>query len=162
MRLLKVPFSIVEVSIPQEAFQPLWTDDYKKSWGAKLLASSSTADLLQILTILEGATKREYFSSNFETICELLGSACSSGCPANYSTSAESIPVLPWVPHTTAAVALWLMELDESIFYTSQQKLESKEDERNGDVVKPPSKCTSSKLLEMLVQLKPYCRLWIT
>ncbi|XP_022848148.1 homeobox-DDT domain protein RLT1-like [Olea europaea var. sylvestris] len=34
------------------------------------------------------------------------------------------MPQLPWIPQTTAAVALRLLELDASIFYVSQQKAE--------------------------------------
>ncbi|XP_061355040.1 homeobox-DDT domain protein RLT2-like isoform X2 [Gastrolobium bilobum] len=146
MRLLKIFLAVVEVTLPQEALQPLWTDGYRKSWSAKLDASSSTEDILQILTALEGAIKREYLASNYETTHELLGSFSSSGCPINNdSIGGESIPVLPWVPYTTAAVALRLMELDACTFYTSQQKLESEKDKRIGIVMKLPSKYAAAK-----------------
>ena len=36
-----------------------------------------------------------------------------------------TVSVLPWIPHTTSAVALRLMELDSAILYTPDQKLES-------------------------------------
>lgn len=88
----------------------------------------------QILTILEGAIKRDYLASNFKTTGELLGSFIFSGCH-NDSVSTERIPVLPWVPHTTAAVALRLMELDMSCFYTLEQKLESEKDKTIVDVM---------------------------
>ncbi|XP_057450626.1 homeobox-DDT domain protein RLT2-like isoform X3 [Lotus japonicus] len=135
MRLLKILLSVVEVSLPQEALLPLWTEKYRKPWSIKLEASSSTEDLLQILTALEGAIKREYLASNYETAHELLGSLSTSECPINDFIGGERIPVLPWVPCTTSAVALRLMELDACIFYTSRQKLESEKDKKIGIVV---------------------------
>ncbi|CAJ2642212.1 unnamed protein product [Trifolium pratense] len=145
MRLLKILLSVVEVTLPQEALQPFWTERYRKSWSSKLEASSSTEDILQMLTALEGAIKREYLASDYETTSELLGSVCSSGCIPNDTIGGGRIHVLPWVPYTTAAVALRLMELDECAFYTSQQKLESKKDEKVGIVVKLPSKYAAAK-----------------
>jgi hypothetical protein len=88
-----------------------------------------------MLTALEGAIKREYLASDYETTNELLGSVCSSGCLPNDIIGGEKIPVLPWVPFTTAAVALRLMDLDACIFYTSQQKQETKKDSKTGIVV---------------------------
>lgn len=89
----------------------------------------------QILTVLEDAIKREYLDSDYETTRELLGSFCSSGCSTNDSIGDGRMPVLPWVPYTTAAVALRLMELDACIFYTLEQKLESEKDKRIGTVM---------------------------
>ncbi|KAJ1384650.1 WHIM2 domain [Sesbania bispinosa] len=54
--------------------------------------------------------------------------------------------VLPWVPYTTAAVALRLLELDACIFYTSKQKLESEKDKKIGIVMKLPSKYAAAKI----------------
>ncbi|XP_054812653.1 homeobox-DDT domain protein RLT2 isoform X2 [Prosopis cineraria] len=144
LRLLKVLLSIVEVSIPREALKPIWTDNYRKSWGIKLHASSSSEELLEILTILESAIKRDYLVSNFKTTGELLGSIFSSGFQSD-SVGAERIPVLPWVPHTTAAVALRLMELDISLFYSLEQKLESEKDKTNENIMKFPPKHVSAK-----------------
>lgn len=137
MRLLKIFLSIVEATIPQEALQPLWRESYRKSWSTKLEASSSSRDLLQILTALEGAVKREYLDSNYETTGDLLGLFCSSGYHTNDSIDSERMPVLPWIPYTSAAVVLRLLQLDACIFYTSQQKLESQK--------KLPSKHASAK-----------------
>lgn len=74
-------------------------------------------------------------ASNYETAHELLGSLSTSECPINDFIGGERIPVLPWVPCTTSAVALRLMELDACIFYTSRQKLESEKDKKIGIVV---------------------------
>ncbi|KAI9086822.1 hypothetical protein K1719_031416 [Acacia pycnantha] len=157
MRLLKVLLSIVEVSIPEEALEPSWTDSYRKSWTIKLHASSSSEELLELLTILEGAIKRDYLASNFKTTSELLGSIFSSGFHG--AMGAERIPVLPWLPHTTAAVALRLMELDISIFYTSEQKLESEKDKTTDNVMKFPSKYASAKVAQVAASTAETSRL---
>lgn len=75
--------------------------------------------------MLECAIKRDYLSSKFETTGDLL----TLSHPSNVSTVLKNVPVLPWIPKTTAAVALRLMELDSAIFYTSQQKADSERDE---------------------------------
>ncbi|KAL2640670.1 hypothetical protein AAZV13_06G245200 [Glycine max] len=144
IRLLKILLSIVEVTLPLEALQPLWRDSCRKSWSTKLDASSSSEDLLQILTALEGAIKREYLDSNYETTFELLGLFSASGCHTKDSIDGERMSVLPWVPYTSAAVALRLLQLDACIFYTSQQKLESEKDKKIG-IVMLPSKHASAR-----------------
>ncbi|CAK9144878.1 unnamed protein product [Ilex paraguariensis] len=135
IRLLKAQLVSVEVSVPAEAFQPAWSEDFRKSWGIKLLSSSSVEDLLQILTLLEGIIKRDFLFSNYETTNELLDSHNLIGSAANKLFSLETVPVLPWVPQTTAAVALRLMELDASIYYMPDQKAESQNDRGAGDFI---------------------------
>lgn len=74
-----------------------------------------------MLTQLENAIKRDFLSSNFETTFELLNLANQSAC--NDTSSPEMVSVLPWVPQTTAAVALRLMDLDRSISYLLHQEV---------------------------------------
>lgn len=76
--------------------------------------------VFQILTHLESAIKRDHLLSNFETTKELLGSNLQS-------ESDSSVSVLPWIPETTAAVALRLLELDVSIMCVKQEKVEPSE-----------------------------------
>ncbi|XP_031255307.1 homeobox-DDT domain protein RLT2 isoform X3 [Pistacia vera] len=142
IRLLKLLLSFVEVCIPPEALQPDWTDGRRKSWGTKLHSSLSAAELIQGLTQLESAIKRDYLSTNFETTSELLDSSNAlAACTPNGPSSPETVCILPWVPHTTAAVALRLMEFDASISYLPHQKVEShQKDKKEGDIVKFPSK----------------------
>lgn len=85
--------------------------------------------------MLEGAIKREHLFSEFETTDELLGSLSRSRHIAADSTCLETITMLPWVPLTTAAVALRVMEFDAAIFYVLQQKLESHKDRGSGNVI---------------------------
>ncbi|XP_043702863.1 homeobox-DDT domain protein RLT2-like isoform X2 [Telopea speciosissima] len=140
-RLLKAILAILEVSIPSEALQPFWTDTYRKSWGLKLQTSSSAEEILQTLTLLESCIKRDCLSSNFETTKELLASCTSAECAvADFLPFPGSIAVVPWVPQTTAAVALRLMEIDSSVSYIMNQKAESQKDKEAGEFIKLPSR----------------------
>ncbi|MCD9641238.1 hypothetical protein HAX54_027327 [Datura stramonium] len=127
VRLLRAQLALVEACIPPEALQPVWSEVYRRSWGSKLHTASAAGDLLQILTLLEGAIKREYLISSYETTNELLGAVSNSNL--------DGMAVLPWVPHTTSAVALRLMEFDCSLCYTQQQKADSLKDDESADFV---------------------------
>ncbi|GAY55581.1 hypothetical protein CUMW_165260 [Citrus unshiu] len=137
IRLLKVLLALFEGSVPSEAFQSIWNDSYRNSWGMKLNSSLSADSLVQILTQLENAIKRDYLSSNFETTSEFLDSSNSSACTFNSSSSPEIVSVLPWVPITTAAVGLRLMELDRSIAYLPHQRVEFQKEKREGNLMLP-------------------------
>lgn len=85
--------------------------------------------LLQILIQFEGGIKRDWLTSDFETTTEL--NSCTF--PGKIMTqSDESVPWLPWIPRTSAAVALRLFELDTSIFYNQHQKAEAHKMEEAG------------------------------
>ncbi|XP_024047743.1 homeobox-DDT domain protein RLT2 isoform X1 [Citrus clementina] len=145
IRLLKVLLALFEGSVPSEALQSIWNDSYRNSWGMKLNSSLSADSLVQILTQLENAIKRDYLSSNFETTSEFLDSSNSSACTSNSSSSPEIVSVLPWVPKTTAAVGLRLMELDRSIAYLPHQRVEFQKEKREGNLMKLPSKYAAVK-----------------
>ncbi|XP_075093081.1 homeobox-DDT domain protein RLT2 isoform X2 [Nicotiana tabacum] len=82
-------------------------------------------DSEKILTLLEDSIKREYLMSDYETTTELLGAVSNSNL--------DRMAVLPWVPHTTSAVALRLMELDSSLCYTQRQKADSLKDKESAN-----------------------------
>lgn len=63
--------------------------------------------------------------SDYETTTELLGAVSNSNL--------DRMAVLPWVPHTTSAVALRLMELDSSLCYTQRQKADSLKDKESAN-----------------------------
>lgn len=84
--------------------------------------------LLQILTLLETAVKRDFLSSNFAATEELLGTGKQSEAFVPDFLDSGSVPLLPWIPHTTAAVALRLHEMDSSITHIQLEKAEP-----NGD-----------------------------
>lgn len=87
----------------------------------KLCFVNGKITFLQVLTQFEGAIKRDKLLSSFETTEELL-SYCASSKNAGFDAShTGSVPQLPWIPQTTAAVALRLLELDASISYSQQE-----------------------------------------
>ncbi|KAG2318889.1 hypothetical protein Bca4012_054861 [Brassica carinata] len=116
VRLLKALLVFLEASVPDEALESFWTEDKRKNWGFRLNASSSPEELLQVLTSLESAIKKEYLSSNFVSAKELLGAADAH--------DSGSVGVLPWIPMTVSAVALRLLDLDASIIYVKPEKPE--------------------------------------
>lgn len=91
--------------------------------------------LPQILTPLESGMKRDYISSDYETSSELLRSSGPSGCAAYGSFNTVTVPVLPWLPQTTAALALRVIEFDASISYMLHQKLEAHKDRSTGNFI---------------------------
>ncbi|KAL4289870.1 hypothetical protein GQ457_14G009610 [Hibiscus cannabinus] len=146
INLLKSMCALVEVSVPSEALESIWTEGDRKIWGRKLNASSSADELLKMVTHLESAVKRDYLSSNFETTKEILGSILQSE-----SDSTDS--VLPWIPQTTAAVALRLLELDASIMYVKPEKVEPSENTEARAYIKLPSR-TSFVIRNKELELK--------
>lgn len=85
--------------------------------------------------MLENAIKREHLFSEFETTDELLDSSSPGRFTATNSNCLTTITMLPWVPLTTAAVALRVLEFDAAIFYVLQQKLESQTERGSGNVI---------------------------
>nr|GMC81593.1 homeobox-DDT domain protein RLT1 isoform X2 [Ipomoea batatas] len=143
IRMIKALLSMLEVSIPSEALQPSWTEECRRIWGLRLQNSSSTEDLLQNLTQLEGFLKHDYLSSSFETTKELLG--CStSRFTACHSAFPGSVPELPWIPQTTAAVGLRLLELDAAVSYDPDQNT----NELKVSFIKPALGYASTKNLQ--------------
>ncbi|XP_057792425.1 homeobox-DDT domain protein RLT2 isoform X2 [Salvia miltiorrhiza] len=116
--LLKVQLATIEASIPSDALESFWSDEYRKSWGRKLHMSLMAKELLQCLTLLEDSIKREFLSVNYETSSEILSSSKVVGC----SSRPGVVPIPPWMPLTAPAVALRLMDLDASIYYTYEHE----------------------------------------
>ncbi|PRQ29011.1 putative transcription factor & chromatin remodeling DDT family [Rosa chinensis] len=141
-KLLKAFMALVEVSVPPEALQSFWTEDSRKTWGAKLNASSSVEELLQMLTVFETAMKRDFVSSNFAATDELLGSSKQSVIANRDYLDTKSVSVLPWIPHTTAAVALRVYEMDSAITYIPNEKPEPNGDKEVGEHIKIPLRFT--------------------
>ncbi|KAG8364734.1 hypothetical protein BUALT_Bualt18G0029500 [Buddleja alternifolia] len=134
VRLLKAQLAIIEASIPSEALESAWSDEYRKSWGTKLHMASTAEELLQILALLENSIKRGFLSANYETTCEIAGR------PADSLSLIEEVAVLPWIPQTTAAMALRLVEFDSSIYYTPQHKETCQRDNGAGYFIRVPSR----------------------
>ncbi|KAI3457190.1 hypothetical protein Pfo_013853 [Paulownia fortunei] len=139
IRLLKAQLATIEASIPSDALKSVWSDGYRKSWGRKLHMASTAEELLQSLTLLEDSIKREFLSANYETTSEMLSSCEVAGHYADTFSRPEVDAVLPWIPRTTPAVALRLMELDTSIYYTHDQKAAHQKDNEPRYFIKFPS-----------------------
>ncbi len=86
-----------------------------------------------MLTILEGAIRRDFLSSDFETTTELLNLSTQDSASRNTVPRSGSADVLPWVPDTVAAVVLRLLDLDSAISYTLRQKVGSNKERGAGE-----------------------------
>ncbi|XP_042007144.1 homeobox-DDT domain protein RLT2-like [Salvia splendens] len=126
--LLKVQLATIEASIPAYALDSAWSDEYRKSWGRKLHTALTAEELLQCLTLLEDNIKREFLSVSYETSSEIL----SSSKVAESSSRPGVVPIPPWMPRTAPAVALRLMDLDTSIYYSNEQKESCQKDDKDG------------------------------
>lgn len=144
IRLLKALLATIEASIPPEAFKSIWSDENRKLWGMKLRLSSSPAELLETLTLLENSIERNFLSASYEATCELLSSSNHIEHSADSFSRPGAVSVLAWIPQTTPAVALRLLELDSSIYYTPQQKEACLVDNGAGCYTKFPSRTGSS------------------
>ncbi|WCJ27093.1 Homeobox-DDT domain protein RLT1 [Euphorbia peplus] len=152
IRLLKALLAFIEVSVPPEALESFWVEDIRKTWATKLNVSSSIEELMQVLTVLESAIKRDCLSANFEMTKELLGSSSWSQSALFGSVDLGSVKVLPWIPKTTSAVALRLFDVDASITYIKQEKAEPSEDKPVKLLMKLPPRYSPLKNKE--VELK--------
>lgn len=99
-----------------------------------------------MLTLLERSLQRESLSSNFSTTEELLGATNMRMSSVEGSTDLESVPVLPWLPQTTAALALRLLEFDASISYAQLEKHGPYETKETKEFIKLPSRYASTKI----------------
>lgn len=84
--------------------------------------------------------------SNYKTTYELLACVNPPGSSIGHSSSPETVPVLPWIPLTTAAVALRLLEFDSSLSYILQQKAESQDQGSRDIKVSLSSSCPEFRL----------------
>jgi hypothetical protein len=86
-----------------------------------------------MLTMLEGAIKRDYLSADFEVTTEWLNLSSQDIAHQSSGPHSASATVLPWVPNTTAAVALRLLDLDSAIAYTNNPKAGSNKEQESRD-----------------------------
>ncbi|KAI4341103.1 hypothetical protein MLD38_025869 [Melastoma candidum] len=131
IKVLKMQLSLIEASIPPESLGTIWTDEYRRYWAVKLYSASLPEELLQALTLLESAIQRDYLSLTFETTNELLRIPTSPSTSPGFLANFEDVPILPWIPKTTAAVALRVLQLDSAITYSPNQELDDMADDRS-------------------------------
>ncbi|KAJ0257954.1 Homeobox-DDT domain protein RLT1 [Hirschfeldia incana] len=123
VRFLKALLVFLEASVPDEAFESFWTEEKRKNWGLRLNALSSPEELVQVLTYLESAIKKDSLSSSFVSAKELMG-----------ANDQGSVDVFPWIPKTVSAVAMRLSDLDASIVYVKPEKPEPVPEDENEQI----------------------------
>ncbi|XP_023003779.1 homeobox-DDT domain protein RLT1-like isoform X1 [Cucurbita maxima] len=143
-RLLKALLAFIEVHVPSEAFQLFWTE-HRKDWGVRMKLSSTIEELLQILTLFESVIKRDFLKSDFTTTDEHLSSCSISRNVIHDAADVGSVLTLPWIPRTSAAVALRLCEIDVSIYYIGCEKPEPDQYKEIGEHVNFPSRFVQIK-----------------
>ncbi|KAJ7521596.1 hypothetical protein O6H91_19G060800 [Diphasiastrum complanatum] len=121
--LMKILLSI-EAAIPHEALKSYWTEN-RKSWCGKLKRACTPGELLEVFLELESAVEQEWLSSSYETAEEILKSLSSANQTDNCGTRERAL-FLPWIPQTTAAVALRIMAFDAALAYNTEQKEQHK------------------------------------
>ena len=89
------------------------------------------------MTLFESVIKRDFLASSFAPTEELLGSSSSNqlGIALLDDSDLGSIPLLPWVPYNSAAVAFRLFELDASITYIPEEKPDPADDKGFGEYI---------------------------
>ncbi|XP_024517144.1 homeobox-DDT domain protein RLT1 isoform X2 [Selaginella moellendorffii] len=125
LQLLKQLLLSVEVAVPAEAFKDSWTSDSRRIWCSNVKAASSSSELLEALTELESCVDENWISSSFETAEKALSTT------ALGSNSRRKN--LPWIPQTTAAVALRLSAFDAAIAFSTEQRQQLEETYQNSD-----------------------------
>ncbi|CAI9089315.1 OLC1v1023873C1 [Oldenlandia corymbosa var. corymbosa] len=144
IRLLKAQLAFLEAALLPEALEAFWTEDYRISWCRKLQGASTSEDILQNLTLLESAVKRDFIASDFETTSELLGYSTMRH-PVGGIPVLDVTAVLPWIPQTSSAVALRLMEFDNSIFYSLKQKEDFEKEKGSKHVITIPPRSIATR-----------------
>lgn len=89
--------------------------------------------MLQILTLFESVIKRDFLKSDFTTTDEHLSSCSVSGNVIHDQSDVGSVLTLPWIPRTSAALALRLFEVDASIYYIGCEKPEPDQYKETGE-----------------------------
>lgn len=101
-----------------------WVHSYFISLPFHIISVLMFFSPLQMLTLLEGAIRRDYLSSDFETSNELLNNSKTEDMSSQNPSSLPGTSVLPWVPDTTAAITLRMLDLDYAVSYVQNQKKE--------------------------------------
>lgn len=83
--------------------------------------------------MFESVIKRDFLKSDFTTTDEHLSSCSISGNIIHDPADIGSVLTLPWIPRTSAAVALRLYEVDASIYYIGCEKPEPDQDKEVGE-----------------------------
>lgn len=99
---LKAAIHAIESVMPEDALLGAWKKSAHKLWVKRLRRTSSLSELLQVLTDFVGAINEDWLYK-----CKIVQGSCKVG--------EEIVASFESMPHTTSAVALWLVKLDALI-----------------------------------------------
>lgn len=99
LQSLKAAIHAIESAMPEDSLIGAWTKSAHRLWVKRLRRTSSLAELLQVLADFVSAINRDWLRQCNNVPC--------------YNLSGEEIVAhFPIIPHTTSAVALWLVKMD--------------------------------------------------
>ncbi|PRQ51784.1 putative transcription factor & chromatin remodeling DDT family [Rosa chinensis] len=99
---LKAAIHAIESVMPEDALLGAWKKSAHKLWVKRLRRTSCLSELLQVLTDFVGAINEDWLYK-----CKIVQGSCKLG--------GDIIASFASMPHTTSAVALWLVKLDDLI-----------------------------------------------
>ncbi|XP_048139087.1 homeobox-DDT domain protein RLT3 isoform X2 [Rhodamnia argentea] len=99
LQSIKAAIHAIESAMPEDALIGAWTKSAHRLWVKRLRRTSSLTELLQVLADFVSAINRDWLRQcNTVPGCNLSGE--------------EIVAYFPIIPHTTSAVALWLVKMD--------------------------------------------------
>ncbi|XP_015868893.1 homeobox-DDT domain protein RLT3 [Ziziphus jujuba] len=99
---LKAAIHSIELVMPEDALVGAWTKSAHKLWVKRLRRTTSLAELFQVLADFVGAINEDWLCQ-----CNVVQDS--------YILAEEIMACFTSIPHTTSAVALWLVKLDALI-----------------------------------------------
>ncbi|XP_056171319.1 homeobox-DDT domain protein RLT3-like [Syzygium oleosum] len=99
LQSLKAAIHAIESAMPKDALIGAWTKSAHRLWVKRLRRTSSLAELLQVLADFVSAINRDWLRR-----CDTV--------PGYNLSGEEIVAYFPTLPHTTSAVALWLVKMD--------------------------------------------------
>eukprot|EP00898_Chlorokybus_atmophyticus_P003718 jgi/Chlat1/4347/Chrsp29S04494 len=113
LKKLKAELMDMEAVILPEAVQQSWMGNQRDGWLSKVKNASDARSLLQALAQLEGAVKPEWIRPGYG----FLTTQQPLHKEQEHGAEAMDVEVPPWMPATTAAVALRLLDFDSHFIY---------------------------------------------
>ncbi|KAF8007499.1 hypothetical protein BT93_K1498 [Corymbia citriodora subsp. variegata] len=99
LQSLKAAIHAIESAMPEDALIGAWTKSAHRLWVKRLRRTSSLSELLQVLADFVSAINRDWLRQ------------CNN-VPSYNISGEEIVACFPIIPHTTSAVALWLVKMD--------------------------------------------------
>ncbi|KAK6937918.1 WHIM1 domain, partial [Dillenia turbinata] len=127
LQSLKAALHAIEAAMPEGALIDSWMKSTHNLWVKRLRRTSSLLELLQVLADFVGAINEDW-------LCQCDGTLDPS------IILGEVIESFPSLPHTSSAIALWLVKLDGFIA-SSKERVRLEKPDDNGDTDRGKSFC---------------------